>query len=340
MRVAEDGRIHLRSRLPKGWKGRTVRTPTNPEVPGTAILCEEQWYEVLEAHERAHGSEYVLAPWSDAHAMRTTERYDDAREAERAAAHRRAIQRERGRFIASLGGVFTGHLPAVVQEELGSELGVSPQRLTLVSVVPQFVIFGIAVHLYLNTRLASAAPLPFAVWLLVFYLVVDGLIRFQMAYVQNRPCGSVFGLIAYLIYWGLSPRRRELISPFAEEKGMRLFFAPRDPEVAKRDSYRMREPFFTLLSPAEQERLATLHGFDYRAHASQVAAVILFFALCGLVTSIASFTVEVRLSAILSLIAALYLAVEQIRRLLTFSRRPAGSVLGVVIRPLARRFLN
>ncbi len=340
IRISEDGSIHLRSRLPKGWTARTRRTGTNPEVPGTAIMCEDEWYEVMEVHERPLGSRYILARWSEGHAMRVVDRYDDSREAERLAAHHAAVRREGQRTITTISGALVGHLPAVVQQHLANELGVSAPRLTLVSVLTDFIPFLICLHFYIAARLAEeSSPVPIGFWLIAIYFVIGGIIRFQLAWMQNRPCGTVVGLIAYSLYWLLSPRRRELLSPFAEEKGTKLFHAPLSPEVVASDAYTMREPFFSLLSPAEQERLAERFGFNYRSHATPMAAVILFFSICGIGTSIVSLGQEVRLSAILSLVAGLYLAIEQVRRLLALRRGPSGSVLGVVIRPLARRFL-
>ena len=56
-RVRVDGeRIVLSSRLPKGWTARVERTLTSAEFPGTAVLWDEQYFEVIGA-DFIHGRE-------------------------------------------------------------------------------------------------------------------------------------------------------------------------------------------------------------------------------------------------------------------------------------------
>src|SRR5438067_1319355 len=77
-RARVDGeRIVLSSRLPKGWTARVARTLTSAEFPGTAVLWEEQYFEVVGAEPLPAGVRYTLEPWCDHHAMRVTARYDD-----------------------------------------------------------------------------------------------------------------------------------------------------------------------------------------------------------------------------------------------------------------------
>src|SRR5436190_1388442 len=97
-RVRVDGeRIVLSSRLPKGWTARVARTLTSAEFPGTAVLWEEQYFEVVGAEPLPAGVRYTLEPWRDHHAMRVTARYDDDSEAALAAEWRAAHARERKR---------------------------------------------------------------------------------------------------------------------------------------------------------------------------------------------------------------------------------------------------
>ena len=73
--MTEEGRIVLASRVEKGWTARVAKTLTSPEHPGTAVLCEDQYYEVLEASVQAQGGvRYVLAPWAEEHAIRVADR--------------------------------------------------------------------------------------------------------------------------------------------------------------------------------------------------------------------------------------------------------------------------
>src|SRR5579864_9833724 len=111
----------LSSRLDKGWTARVAKTLTTAEFPGTAVLWEERYFEVAAAISLPQGGvRYVLEPWREHLAMRVTDRYDADSEAFRLAELRKNLQRERGRKSASAAGLLTGHLPAIVQDRLGS----------------------------------------------------------------------------------------------------------------------------------------------------------------------------------------------------------------------------
>src|SRR6266542_5469283 len=140
-RARVDGeRIVLSSHLPKGWRPRVTKTLTSAEFPGTAVLWEEQYFEVIGAEPLPAGVRYTLEPWRDHHAMRVTARYDDDSEAVLAAEWRAAHARERKRKGAAWLAPLTGHLPAIVQERIGAELGVLPARLTLMSLVSELLL--------------------------------------------------------------------------------------------------------------------------------------------------------------------------------------------------------
>src|SRR5204862_4742451 len=85
LREGDDGQLILLSRLPKnGWTPRVEKTLTTAEFPGTAVLWEEQFFEVVTADPLPQGGvRYVLPPWRAHHAMRLTARYDPETEAQR-----------------------------------------------------------------------------------------------------------------------------------------------------------------------------------------------------------------------------------------------------------------
>src|SRR4051812_22569352 len=166
-RVRSDGeRIVLSSRLPKGWTARTAKTLTSAEFPGTAVLWEEQYFEVVDAEPLPMGVRYTLEPWRDHHAMRVTARYDEDAEvalrAEWAAAHARERKRKGAVWLAPL----IGHLPAVVQERIGSELGVLPSRLTRWSLLSELALLtltiGVIVHVYMTRHTTPIGPVVVA----------------------------------------------------------------------------------------------------------------------------------------------------------------------------------
>src|SRR5258706_9014327 len=67
---SEDGeRVVLLSRIPKAWTPRAPKTLTTAEFPGTAVLWEERYFEVLSAEALPQGGvRYVLGPWQEMHA--------------------------------------------------------------------------------------------------------------------------------------------------------------------------------------------------------------------------------------------------------------------------------
>src|ERR1700686_1967980 len=101
VRRGEGERIVLSSRAPKGWTARVEKTLTSAEFPGTAVLWEERYFEVLRAEPDAGGVRYILEPWRDRHAMRVTDRYDEESETLRIEELRKAHQREKHRKSAN-----------------------------------------------------------------------------------------------------------------------------------------------------------------------------------------------------------------------------------------------
>src|SRR2546430_17376382 len=93
---ARDGeRVVLASRLSKGWVPRVGKTLTTAEFPGTAVLWEERYFEVVDAHALPQGGvEYVLEPWREHHVMRVVQQYDEPSEAAPVAEHRAHLARE------------------------------------------------------------------------------------------------------------------------------------------------------------------------------------------------------------------------------------------------------
>jgi hypothetical protein len=333
VRVRDDGVIVLSCRLPKeGWQARVAKTLTRSEHPGTAILWDEECYEVIEIETLATGVSYTLAPWSESHTMRAPQTYDWKSEAARAADRRDVARRVKGRRAATLFGFLTGHLPAAVQEQLAHETGTNAPLLTIVSVIPELLVFAYALRLIVNAKMGESLPPPFPFVALSAFLSLDAGIRGGYAFLNGRPLGSVFGLIGYAIYWSITPKRSQRIAPLAAPRGESTFQVEVGDDVKRIDSFTMREPFFTLLPAAEQERLAQRFDYDYRRHASMVAIGILVFSLIGVFSSLQS-------RAFVSLAVAAYLSAEQLFRLTQLGARPIGSVIGFAIRPMARKFL-
>ena len=82
-------KVLLHAQIPKGWNGRGAR------APGTAVLWDEQWFEVVDVRSGETGTTYVLVPWPEAEAIRVSSRYDEAGEAERSRDHAAEQRREK-----------------------------------------------------------------------------------------------------------------------------------------------------------------------------------------------------------------------------------------------------
>jgi len=341
LREEADGTLLLSCRRPKpGWQEQKPRTPTSAEFPGTTVLWEEQYYEVVEIDSLPQGGvRYRLLPWRDEHAIRTIERYDGEMEAHRLGEHSRGISRVRKRKTANLVGMFTGHLPALVQEELGSELGVLPARLTLLSLIPPFGIVSFTV-MFIVDRIQSNLSVPVWTIVVLIYLGFEMAIRFLVVWTQSRPIGSTAGFAAYLVWYLLNPNRRKSVSPFAEAKGSGILKTEPSAEQAAKDAFAVREPLVTLLTPQEQARAAERYGYDYRRLARKVSLLLLVVGVVGVVSSAMSLSEGFRLSALLALLTGGAIAVEQLVRLPALRQRPAGSFLAFVVRPLTRKLVG
>ena len=329
IRRVDGEQITLLSRLSKGWTARVEKTYTSAEFPGTAVEWEEKYYEVVIAEPLPQGGvRYVLEPWLEHQVMRFVDRYDAETEAARIEENRKSIHREKARVSANLLGMLTGHLPAIVQNELGREIGISPTRLTFASILSSLFVIGVLV-LYCVKQIMAMEPLPLAAAIPAGYLGIENTIRFLINWTQGRPIGSTVGFIAYGLFYAVTRRGP---SPFAEEKGWKVKIKESTPEVAEQDAYRVRAAFVTLLSPADQARVAERFGYDYRRNSMRVAVVILIFALIGIFSSF-------RGAKWIALAIAALIAVEQIARMIALRRGPAGSVFGFVVRPFVRKLL-
>jgi hypothetical protein len=328
-------RVILFSRYPKNWQARVAKTLTSPEHPGTAIFWDDAIYEVVSAELQPQGAvRYVLEPWREEHAIRVSDHYDEEHEAHRLAEHQARIRREHRRKGATLIAFLAGHLPAPVQEEMASELGMFAHRMTMMSVVSMFVLIA-ALIVGMSQQLVHHMPVyPWQI-ILTGFLVVEDVIRFHLAWSQSRPIGSIAGVLVYSIAYAAG-WKRGMISPLQTTKGHSVYVREEAEDTKLRDAFHVREPLITLLTPAEQARFAERFDYDYRRHSSKVAMICLVFATAGVISSLRTLGLRPGVGAFLSLLCAGLIAVEQILRLSAFKRGPAGSVLGVLARPFTK----
>ncbi|HEX6087481.1 MAG TPA: hypothetical protein VF266_23310 [Thermoanaerobaculia bacterium] len=326
---ASGGRVILHSRLPKGWTPRTPKSGTHAEFPGTAILWDDEYFEVLSAEALpAGGVRYTLAPWQDEHTFRHFEAYDAASEARLLADHQTAQRQRRHSRGARLASMLLGHLPSSVQERLANDLGLFPARMTLMSLVPPVVLFGACVWLYAGAKVdEKLSPVPPWLWLFAWLMMIDSAVRFFIAMSQNRGAGSFLGTLGYLLYCLVTGKRTappKLALEVPEE-------------IAQRDAVEWRSWMFTLLSPREQHDLAQRYEYDYRKDAYSVAGAILAVGVIGILSSVSKLH---RFSGLLVLIVAALIVLEQAARMAAFKKGPAGSIFGILVRPFLKDVLT
>lgn len=339
LQTGKGNQLIIHCRRPKGWVPRTPRSYTNPEHPGTAVLWEEAYFEVIVEDVSPNAVRYVLEPWKHEHVIRVSDAYDAASEVRREAEHQAAVRRAAARRTANLLGVLTGHLPARVQEELASNLGILPTKLTALSLLPPLV-FEIWAMNYIVRAVMREQPIPTALLVLAVLIGAESFPRLFIVWTQGRPIGSVAGFILYSLFYAISPKKLGAISPIRIEKRTALIGTPAPPDVALQDAYHVREPLLTLLTPAEQAIATERFGYNYRTSSFLIAWIILGFSIAGVVTSLMSLTNGFRIGAMLSLLTAGFVAVEQVRRLQGLRRGPQGSVLAFLVRPFVRRILQ
>lgn len=310
------------------------RTLTSAEHPGTAVQWDGLLYEVRETEPQADGGmRYALAPWEDRHAVRRAERYDALTEEIRAG-ERRDRSRDVARWrLSILFAPVLGLLPGETQKKMERDFGAPAIAMTVASALPLLLVGFLGIFQAL-ARLARAGDvLPF--WLappapVAVYLFVESALRLGSAVAGGEPMGLLL---------------LELAAAIRAKPASAGKTPPAEPEVeARRDRelFGVLEPVLALLPRSDQEVLVRRFGFDALRRGRATAAVLL--ALAVLNTAVAFQVLGSKESAAEGLfwsLPAAYLAVEQIARWRSFARgRPAGSVLGAIVRPFARDLLR
>ena len=335
------GAVWLVCESPKGWSARRGRSHTSSEYPGTAIRWDTRLYEVVDAVTGPNGEvRYRLEPWPDRHAVRAIQTYDGESEARRKAepsVHWKSVRRRR---LAILLSPLLGHLPGPVQDRMESEFGAPAVAMTAISALPLFALgvvsalFSLAESFGRGLSVAGAEgphllPLPVAV-----YLAAESGVRLGAAFLLARPIGSIPGTLLYEV-WRIARGRPPL--PEASFRGLRA-----SPEQALHDRFRMLEPLLALLSRPEQESLELRFGMEVLRWGKITAFILLAVGALNALASAALFAAgKGNLGDFLWLVAGAAISMEQVVRLREISRgRPAGSVLGALVRPLASGLLS
>jgi hypothetical protein len=341
LEVGTGGRLLLDCDAPKGWRGRSPATPTSAEHPGTAVRWEDQFFEVLEVRSRGGPSvRYVLALWDDRHAMRVVETYAEETEAARRAEGADAARRADRHVAILLVAPLAGSLPAHVQERLENEYNVPARHLSLASALPLWILGWVSLIFLLTASIGGAGAIPMPALVLGVYFLAESSARLVVCVLQGRPIGTLAGTLLYEA-WRLlgraEARARGRPVPREETAGT----VEVEPERATRDRLSLLEPGLGLLPVDDQVRLAERFGFD-GIRWGRIGAIFLLVMFGPLaLTSALGALVVFEPSDLWRIPVFGGIVVEQVLRLRKLAGgRLAPSVLGVLVRPLARPLLD
>lgn len=337
-----EGKILLSCAKPKGWRARVPKAATSAEHPGTCVRWEEQLFEVEDLETHADRSlTYTLARWDERHAIRVIATYDAETEAERIGETRAATRRVEGRTALLLAAPFVGCLPAAVQERLEHEYNVRASTMSLASALPLFLFGAFCVVALRAVAFGAPVLLPVPVLIAGHYLFAESAVRLAVALLQGRAIGTAAGTLLYEA-WRLSRRGldRSVGRAMPPEKSVFQVDLP-EPWEEDVDRFHLLEPVLSFLPARDQDVLSKRFGFDGPRWA-RISAIFLLVAVGPFAaTALLGFLLVPEVSDLLVLLLAGGLSVEQILRLRRVARKkPAPSVLGLFIRPWARRLLE
>ncbi|HYX21367.1 MAG TPA: hypothetical protein VFA98_11040 [Thermoanaerobaculia bacterium] len=310
------------------------RTLTSAEHPGTAVEWDGLLYEVREAEPQADGGmRYVLAPWEERHVVRRAERYDALTEEIRAGDQRDRRRDVVQRRLSILFAPVLGLLPGETQKKMERDFGAPAIAMTIASALPLFLVGFLGVFGALARLARAGNVLP--VWIappapIAVYLFIESALRLGSAVAAGEPMGILAAeLVAAFAAKPASAGRTPRAEPVAEEAHDRELFG-------------VLEPVLALLPRGDQEVLVRRFGFDALRRGRATAAVLLALAVLNSAVSVSAFGSKESVAAgFLWSLPALYLSLEQIARWRSFARgAPAGSVLGILVRPFARPLLG
>lgn len=191
------------------------RPPAGSHV-GTAVIWNDQLWQVTDAAEMERGYRWALEPWPEGEAVRVTFPLDRATVAAIAQEQRRDSSGKRRRWWLTLASPAVGFLPTAHQLKIQNDLGYSAGRATAISAILEVVVGG---ALLLQLMLLLGGGFTFLPsWLVVFSPVgpviwLEGLIRLAMVVSTGEPMGTLLGF-AVQLFWQIDPKspsvRRDL----------------------------------------------------------------------------------------------------------------------------------
>lgn len=317
-----------------GWRPRRAATGTLGELAGTAVALDGELYEVTRAEPAARGTgwSYWLRPWDEQEPVRGLVSYG-AEEVAREAAARVARQRRQGASaLLVVAAPVVGLLPAADQRRLEVDFGFPAARATLLGAV---LALGTAFAVLVLGLAQNVSPQPDAkfAWAAdavpaALYFAVESWVRLWSALQLGEPMGSLPVWLPVSVLRALRAPAR--VADARERRARREMWVE------------TLEPFLGLLDESTQEQLARSFP-QLDAHRGTRASILGAgaFAAVSLLVAALHLATEPRLGDVLVLVVAGALGIEAWSRHLGWRRgQIRGSVIGLVLRPLARRLLT
>jgi hypothetical protein len=307
------------------------------------VRWEDELFEVEDFESHSDGSvTYTLRPWDERHAIRVVATYSPEAEAAWSADRRDRRRRVEGHTVVLLLAPVLGCLPGHVQERFENEYNVKASWMSLASAIPLFM-FGAFCFIAARAAGLGGGPplLPNGVLLAGQYLWGESAVRIGIAFMQGRGIGTVAGTVLYEI-WRLARRGFDRARGRSVPREKSFFeVEPADSWEEDFDRFHLLEPALSFLKAAEQALLAKRFGFDGLKW-GRISAIFLLIAVGPFaVSALLGFLLVPEASDLLLLASAGGLSIEQVLRLRKVAaKKPAPSILGVLVRPAARRLLE
>jgi hypothetical protein len=268
--------------------------------------------------------------------MRVVETYSDETEAARVRERSDAAMRADRHVYLLLIAPLVGSLPGHVQERFEREYNVPARRLSLASAVPLWVVGWLSLILLMASSIGGAGSLPTPLLVFGVYLLAESTARLAVCVLQGRAIGTLAGTLLYEAW-----RRVKALAlgrPLPKENA--VWDVESDAAQDALDRYHVLEPFAGLLPAADQARLAERFDFD-GLRWGRIGAIFLLVMFGPLAVTSVLGALSVFETADVPRIAVFGgVAFEQVVRLRKLAAgRLAPSVLGVLVRPFARKLL-
>ena len=167
------------------------------KAPGSAVLWNNQSFEVIGRESAGAGDRWILRSWDDGHAMRTVytlDRESVAWLAEGAAAEKRERRTRAGTMLLL---PVLGLAPAALQKRWADNWEFVPSRATAFSALGEMAVGGIFLLELVAMTVGGSVILP--AWLQWFaflgpVLLVSGIARLILVFSSGEPVGSILGI--------------------------------------------------------------------------------------------------------------------------------------------------